>query len=293
MAFDPSSTSKLKDISKVISGLLNKPEFLKSKSNQQQLLRALKQFEAEADPIMDTLSVALEQPRDQIGFADFLSDIGNSVVNTQRQLDEQSRVYLEETRPSKHVTPAIYRIPKVSASIKFGLRSTKKEGFNIIVAQKSQEDERMLNQSLDFEIISVPPPPDFHQTLSNQIPSIGFLFATASREVLFKDVEGYKARPDQPGLNKDLLLADKNKVLILPISPRMKPNMDDYLFLAADNAADKNVGIWYLQRDPSNQKPPVFEIILKFSANDRKGENYKILRDIILAHSQQQDQLLS
>ena len=265
---------------------LNKPD------NRKNLLNFLLQLESTSDATIQQLAEELDMPRDEVGFADFLTDIGNSVVDTQRQLDEQSRVYLEEIRPNKHITPAIYRIPKVSASIKFGMRKTREKGFNIIVAQNRKEDERTLNQSLEFEIISVPPPPDFQQTLSGEVPTIGFVFSPPVRQAIFSLIDDYQPKPEQQGLNKDLLLAHQNEVLILQIGPRLQANFDSYLLLFANEDDDKNVGIWSLLRDPTGKQKPVFEIILKFSASDRRGENYKMLRDIILAHSEQQAKLL-
>ena len=296
MASDKDIIPQLKQHIGQLSDWLHKndPDLTKP-NNKQVLLNALVKLEQLSDEVIPELAEELDVPHDEIGFADFLSDIGNSVLETQRQLDEQSRVYLEEIRPSKHITPAIYRIPKVSASIKFGMRKSKSKGFNIVVAQRRREEERTLNQSLEFEIISVPPPPDFQQTLAGEVPGIGFVFSPPVRHAIFASIEQYQTNPnhEQPGLNKDLLLAHKNEVLILQIGPRLTPHYDDYLLLFANEEDDKNVGIWSLQRDPNGKKDPVFEIILKFSASGRQGENYKLLRDIIIAHSEQQVKLLT
>ncbi|MEO1257610.1 MAG: hypothetical protein AAFZ15_02400 [Bacteroidota bacterium] len=230
----------------------------------------------------------------EVDFADFLADIGDSVVDTQRKLDQQSMAYLEETKSNKQITPAIYRIPKVKANIKFGMRSIKQKGFNIIVAQQRQEDERMLNQSLDFEIISVPPPPDFQQSLSAEVPGIGFIFSMALRDAIFDAIDVYQPTPahPQPGLNKQFLTTSRKQVLILQVGPPMVEGMDDYLLLAANDKAAKNVGIWYLRMDPTGEQKTVLEIILKFSADDRKGENYQMLQKLILAQSAKQARLI-
>ena len=231
---------------------------------------------------------------EEVDFAEFLAEIGDSVVETQRKLDQQSMAYLEEIKPNKQIAPAIYRIPKVKANIKFGMRSIKQKGFNIIVAQQRQEDEKMLNQSLDFEIISVPPPPDFQQSLSGEVPGIGFIFSRPLRDAIFSAIAAYNTTPGhpQPGLNKDFLTAARKQVLILQVGPAMVEGMQDYLLLAANNEAAKNVGIWYLRLDPAGKQKTVLEIILKFSADDRKGENYQMLQQLILAQSAKQAFLL-
>ncbi len=294
MAADTDQINILKSRINSISKWMNQND-LSKKANRKNLLNFLMQLDATTDASIGQLAEELGVPHDEIGFADFLSDIGDSVVATQRQLDEQSRVYLEQIKGNKHITPAIYRLPKVSASIKFGMRKSKGEGFNIIVAQRRKEDERTLNQSLDFEIISVPPPPDYQQTLSGEIPTIGFIFSPTVRQGIFSDIEKYQPKPEQTSLKKEieLLLASKNEVLMLQIGPRLKKGFDNYLILFANEEGEKNVGIWSLLRDPSGQQKPVFEIILKFTASNRQGENYKALRDIIVAHSKQQSKLLS
>lgn len=291
----PSDKDQIEVLKSRLINLSNwiKDRDLSNKNDRKNLLKFLDQLDETTEVVIDQLAEELDEPRDQVGFADFLSDIGYSVVDTQRQLDEQSRVYLEEIKPSNHINPAVYRIPKVSASIKFGMRKSKKTGFNLIVAQRSQEDERRLNQSLEFEILSVPPPPDYQATLSGEVPSIGFVFSAPVRNAVFLDIENYEQREDQSGLNKELLLSEKNRVLIMQIGPRMKPDFDEYLILYANKEDEKNVGIWSLLRDPKGNKKAVFEIILKFSASDRKGENYKLLRDLIVAHSEQQAKLLA
>ena len=204
-----------------------------------------------------------DAPQGEVDFADFLSDIGNSVVETQRKLDEQSRVYLEEIRPLNHITPAIYRIPKVSASIKFGMREIKQKGFNIIVAQQKQEDEKMLNQSLDFEIISRSAPTGLPaKVFPGRCHPLGSFFSKPVRDALFSDISAYEPKEEQKKLKKEieLLLEDQDKVLILQIGPRLKTAFDGYLLLYANDLADKNVGIWSLQRDPTGQEAPSWRV---------------------------------
>lgn len=293
MAFDPNSTAQLKQLNEKLTTRLNNLNTLKTANAQRNFLAELKALENTAGQLIQSLSSELDVPHDEVGFSDFLSDIGNSVVETQKKLDEQSRVYLEQTKGERHITPAIYRLPKVSASIKFGMRKTKKEGFNIIVAQRTQEDEKMLNQSLDFEIISVPPPPDYQQSFSDEIPSIGFLFSTATRTTLFNEIKKYQPRlPEQKDLNQNRLLKQQKRVLILQLNPPMNKDMEDFLLLLADEGGEQNVGIWLLSLDPSGKKKSLFEMILKFTANGRQGEKYDLLRKIMLAHSNQQAKLL-
>ena len=152
----------------------------------------------------------------------------------------------------------------------------------------------MLNQSLDFEIISVPPPPDFQQSLSGEVPGIGFIFSISLRNAIFNAIDAYQPTADhpQPGLNKQFLTTSRKQVLILQVGPPMVEGMDDYLLLAANDKAAKNVGIWYLRMDPAGKQKTVLEIILKFSAEDRKGENYQMLQKLILAQSAKQALLI-
>lgn len=237
------------------------------------------------------------EPKEELDFGSFLTEIGDSIVDTQQQLDEQSRQYLEGIKQQPHILPSVFRIPKVSANIKFGMRKSSEKGFNIIINKQSETDETTLNQSMQFEILSVPPPPDFQQQFYNLVPSVRFIFSSAQRTAIFNDIERYKVRSDQSsGLKKDMLLEHQNDVLILQVEPTTKKDHEDYLITYADESADKNVGIWLLQRhvsdDPSTLKEPIFEMVLKFTASPRQGESYKILHDFVLSHRMLQQNIL-
>jgi len=89
---------------------------------------------------------------------DFLTGIGHSVIEAQKQLDKASSVYLD--RLPAHALPASFQIPKVTADLKFAVRSVNQSKVGFIIASRSSEATKQLEQSVHLEIVAVPVPAD-------------------------------------------------------------------------------------------------------------------------------------
>ena len=88
----------------------------------------------------------------------FFSQVSSGLVNAQRNLDDQSADYLKTIANRPHALPTTFRIPKVSAEFKFALDTTKGSGVNLIFFQAQKTAEEQHQQTVNFDIVAVPPP---------------------------------------------------------------------------------------------------------------------------------------
>ncbi|QPJ66310.1 MAG: hypothetical protein G3M78_13270 [Candidatus Nitrohelix vancouverensis] len=93
-------------------------------------------------------------------FAKFLADIGKSMVETQRMMDYVSREYNLENQDKDYVFPTVFRIPKLTAELKVALDNESSGKLNVIVASKKTTSKELNEQSIQFEIIAAPLPPE-------------------------------------------------------------------------------------------------------------------------------------
>ena len=219
-------------------------------------------------------------------FSDFLLNVGSSVVKAQKQLDRESEMYLKDASQKDHIVKSVFRIPRVTANIKFGMKRVKGNGFNIILAKKKNEEESSLDQGLDFEVVAVPPPPEIMaRVLTQQLPDLHFELSPGMREEVFDILEAFNEDGKienslKSKLKIDLLIKNKDKVLMINVSAN---NKWIFWILYANEEGDNNVGIWYLEQAPD--EPPIFHSLIGFSADPRfksTGESYKDLRDLVL-----------
>ncbi len=132
-------------------------------------MTALEEGTGRATPAAAGMSESRESPRDgipaagsseRLGFSEFLTEVGGAMMASQRALDAESLRYLAESRQSPHVQPSVFRIPKLSAEMKFALEKSASQGVNLIFFQNQSVAKEMHQQSISFELVAVPPPPD-------------------------------------------------------------------------------------------------------------------------------------
>lgn|GEM_PF-5143545 len=91
-------------------------------------------------------------------FAEFFEAVGQGLVTAQSKMDEASREYLKSVAASPYLLPSVYRIPKLTAQMKFALTKEKEKGFNVFFFGNESKAQTMHQQSVEFEIVSAPPP---------------------------------------------------------------------------------------------------------------------------------------
>ena len=120
-----------------------------------------------------------------VGFADFLGEISGAMVAAQQRLDGQTESYLAGSS-SPLPLPTMFRIPRLAAEMKFALSTESAEGFKLFFQSEESETTRQ-EQSLKFEIVAVPPPPESGITPAPYVPlmpRLELLFAGPRREWL-------------------------------------------------------------------------------------------------------------
>jgi hypothetical protein len=188
-------------------------------------LDAAKAFKATKDKDGDPPSLDI---------GDFFGKVSAGVVQAQRNLDDQSADYLKTIAAQPNALPSIFRIPKVSAELKFALDTTNDKGLNLIFFKDQQRAEQLNQQTIQFDIVSAPPPPNFTPP-----PALANIVRLKSDR---QTIQSNSKLP--PSVN------DFDRVIILEIIDTLQKTSDDsaarrYLLLFADKGG--NLGIWWLQ----------------------------------------------
>lgn len=273
------------------------------------ILGQLEHFEYEVQRLLntipaDTLMVAkVERVRSMVEkaeeekFSNFLATIGDSVIESQEALDERSIKYLQKIRENPFLPPTLFRIPKISAALKVGLKKTTSEGLNVLIVSRKDEQEMVNEQSINFEIAAVPPPPELLQSLQDKTPKVEFLFSKKDREEIFNSISSMvkedKNRATEERLFKDaiekqleLIVAVENqdRVLIWPVKKRKA-----HFILFAGKESEKDVCIWYLDR---SQDKPILESVIRLDLKPKSKENQEPLREFVFNLGKDQAALL-
>ncbi len=107
------------------------------------------------------------------GMEDFFHAVGRSMLNAQEHLDRQSLSY-SAARPAPDMG-ALFRIPKVTAEMRFGLTRTDKNGVNVLFYKDEEEDVQTLFNRVTFDVVAVPPPPDILDEIVKTSPQTRIL----------------------------------------------------------------------------------------------------------------------
>lgn len=142
-----------------------------------------------------------------IRLSTFFAEVGRGLVDAQRELDSESRRYLEETRNSQGFgLPSVFRVPKVSAEFQMALENKDDKGFNVIVFSKEESERRAMQQKVSFDIVSIPPTPELLQGL-------------AERELVRARLQATQSGPSYSGADKELaktMAGNLDRVAIVP-----------------------------------------------------------------------------
>lgn len=97
---------------------------------------------------------------EKIDLDDFFSGVARSLISAQNQLDQQSADYLASTSGKEHILPSVFRIPRLTAEVKFAVEKATSTGVNLFFFKDITTDQASNQQSVQFDIVSAPPPPD-------------------------------------------------------------------------------------------------------------------------------------
>ena len=198
---------------------------------------------------VESLTVTEESPppAEQVAsfnFSEFFQKVGQGLVNAQRKMDAESLTYLQEVSVQPHVLPSIFRIPKLSANVKFAWTKESDQGFSIIFYKDESKDQTLNQQSVEFDIVSVPAPLQLNSPVG-----INVVLSKTDRQAILEEVRAYQlpgVSNTQAQLGLQGALANPDRILIYVLSP------DQVFYIAyADNQKDENVGFWFMTRNPT------------------------------------------
>lgn len=129
----------------------------------------------------------------------FFEAIGEGVRAAQENLDHQSIDYIRK-RPA-FAPETMFRLPKVSANLRLGLRQTSQSGIDFFVFEKSETTSEFVEQEISFEVTAAHPPPDLLEATA-ELP-IGQIIATNAAD--------RKEAHDRLGANTKLSVAGSNE----------------------------------------------------------------------------------
>jgi len=172
--------------------------------------------------------------------ASFLSEVGNSVIESQRQMDIQSKNYLDSIQNKAFLPPTIFRIPKITAELKLGLSRSIESKLTALIFSKKSKAEEINQQSIKMEIMAVPASVEAIQQLKKDVPSVNMILNITERDRLFSFIKNTRlprATQDQ----RDRFLKHKNRTVFCET---FEPKQFIIFFAQTDDA--KEVEVWEL-----------------------------------------------
>ncbi len=237
------------------------------------------------------MSDAREEEDEQPDFEEFLTIAGRSMISAQQQLDLSTGEYLKSVSKKDYVLPTTFRLPKVAGELKFAMEFEKRKRRGLIFVSKSETESESMQQSLRFEIIGAPPPPEIAQKLKESVPKVEFVLAPQLRVKLFDFIR--EKWPNLAGA-RHVLNFDRNwenpphqdterefKVLVVPLST--EGVLGAYLLGFAN---DEGLGVWHLTTAAGGES---FKAAQSWILNDR----FKPIRDLMIELSAVQHERLT
>jgi hypothetical protein len=260
------------------------------------------------------LDGAVDQRGQVTEVADFFQGVGAAVVRAQKQLDAASQGYIEATKSQPHALPAVFRIPKMSAELKFAFQEVSKESVHLVFYSKGTEAARQHEQTLRFEIVAAPPPdlPAAAPALRAALPvaPTGAAGTARTRSLRSAPAALTPAAPPYAALvvaapTRGRVLDAVNRVRALATPARAKTLAEELVsrwdeVLVVELAADQD----YLLISPAVEPPsvavwrldavtPAVELTLRQRpAKGATGEALRALIDSLAATSEQQRRFL-
>ncbi|HAB15914.1 MAG TPA: hypothetical protein PLX89_20720 [Verrucomicrobiota bacterium] len=233
-------------------------------------------------------------------FGKFIESVGSSVAEAQKQLDQQARESFGKTSGADGpLLPTLYRIPKLTADVKFAFTKKGEEKLNLVFYSKAEEASTLHQQSISFEIAAIPLPPELQKQISerttllpseleksasDRAPSIRLVVESETRKKVFDAISTFQEQSTLGTRKLDLFeleeLDDKvqDRVLIVE-APELAENPQYLLFYADAASGTAAVGIWHVDLQVASD--PKVKVVIRFSIPNAPGEEQKVMRDFV------------
>lgn len=219
-----------------------------SKRDLAMLERLEAQLVAANMAVREVLPAAAARDEDPVPFefGEFFKKVSEGFIKAQQNLDAASAQYLAAVSEQPHALPSVFRIPRVTADVKFALEHTKGETINLLFFKDEDVATTRNQQAVQFEIVSAPPPAGLLVGPVSVFP----VLSKSRRAELFKIIQDFKLPGMTPAqtnaaLDRPKLVADPDTVIIISVDGDNR-----FLLTVASNATPGNVGFWYLEIVP-------------------------------------------
>lgn len=235
-------------------------------------------------------------------FADFLVTVGESLVEAQERLDARSRDYLSQARPGVPVLPTLFRIPKLAADMKFEVDTTKTKGLNLIFVSNKDQTTQRNQQSINFEIVAVPPPPEVLREIARLPLQLELVLDPNRRASLFLlAARAWEAAGQLAKLEGDALLDEEIRDEVLIVRPPAAPSEGNdtpasasYFLVRADEAKEHLLGAWHLAvTGAGDETEASLELVYSYRMKPAQAEDISSFKEAVLDLASRQKQLLA
>jgi hypothetical protein len=224
-------------------------------------------------PATTTEIVALTKPaEEQTQMQQFFTDIAQSLIDAQQQLNLRSIEYLKHLALLEvHIPPAYFAIPSVKADLKVGFGQSEKKGVNLILFNKESQRKDYGESTLSFELVAAPPPPGAMPAGGFLVPIPGFLVLGDKHAQVLTAIQSEaeklkKAKPNDPAAQAIAKVIDSKiyahtaKELAVVLRHQSVPDKDDDDADAKTSA--RYLTLWPAQRDGA--KPDSWDEMMIF-----------------------------
>jgi hypothetical protein len=180
-----------------------------------------------------------------ISFATVLETTTDALVSAQKKLDEKSSDYAATS-----LFPSSYRIPKATMAFRFELTNVKETGFDLLFVNSGGTNTERNQQSLELDVVAVPPSPEFLAELALRRARIGLLRDPLLREQILKKASLGAGQ-----------LGDPKRVIVLGVPPHPsvsgKLAQDFYVMLAVGENPNFKYGISLVTEEADELRGPI------------------------------------
>jgi hypothetical protein len=126
---------------------------------------------------------AVESPTEKVelSFEDFLGSVGRAMLDAQKQLDAQSSQYLTGIQNQPHIAPSVFRMPKLSGTMKFAVGKSSSNQMNLVFYSSGSQESSQHQQEIQFEMVSAPAPLQALGALRQKAPRLDLVLDPAER----------------------------------------------------------------------------------------------------------------
>lgn len=248
-----------------------------------------------------------DSPDLRTSFSSFIQSVGTSLSMAQDSLDSQARESFKASAGAGGpLLPTLYRIPKLSAEVKFAFDKTTEKGLNLLFFSKKDQASEAHQQSIAFDIVATPPPPELLERLKRDVPTLQLVLAPSLRQAVLEGIQRFRDLRRELGDVKPKKLeqlelahlpgpqgadnpADRLLIIEVPAS-----NARRFLLFAAGDSSDADsdheVGAWHV--DLTDPEDPKLKAVLRFSSEGDSGENQGFLKEFVLDLGKRQAEFL-